>query len=293
MNARFDTEKEVLARYAEASERVEKKLCCAVSYDVRLLDVLPREIVDKDYGCGDPTGYVREGDVVLDLGSGAGKICYIASQIVGPGGQVIGVDFNPPMLALARRHRDEIARRVGWDNVSFKYGKIQDLKTDYDAVEEWLAAHPVTDVASLGELERFLATMRSERPLIADGSVDLVVSNCVLNLVPTEDKAPLFGEMYRVLRRGGRIAVSDIVCSEPVPQSLRDDPDLWTGCISGAFAEHDFLRAFESAGFRRAEIAARDEKPWRVIDGHEFRSVTVTAAKGEASPRAGGSCGAC
>ena len=87
----------------------EAALCCPVSFDPQYLKVLPEEIIERDYGCGDPTPYVREGDVVVDLGSGAGKVCWIAAQIVGSKGQVIGVDMNPEMLALARTHHDQIA----------------------------------------------------------------------------------------------------------------------------------------------------------------------------------------
>ena len=99
----------VRARYSGAAREREAALCCPVSFDPQYLKVLPEEIIERDYGCGDPTPYVREGDVVVDLGSGAGKVCWIAAQIVGSKGQVIGVDMNPEMLALARTHHDQIA----------------------------------------------------------------------------------------------------------------------------------------------------------------------------------------
>ena len=108
----LDTERQVLERYAGAAQERESALCCPVQYDAKFLAAIPQEILDKDYGCGDPSRYVREGDVVLDLGSGGGKICYIASQAVGPKGRVIGVDFNPAMLALAGKLfvKDGLAR---------------------------------------------------------------------------------------------------------------------------------------------------------------------------------------
>ena len=277
----LNTEREVIDRYAKASEQVQPTLCCAVDYDPTFLKVIPQEIIDKDYGCGDPSKYVREGDVVLDLGSGGGKICYIASQIVGPKGQVIGVDFNPAMLELARKHQTAIGEKIGWANVDFRYGKIQDLATDFAAIDDWLQDNPVTSAESYHALEQFRDNQSRTSPLIASGSVDVIVSNCVLNLVKTDEKQDLFKEMYRVLKRGGRVAISDIVSDEEVPEHLQNDPELWSGCISGAYQEREFLRAFEAAGFYGIEIAKRDEQPWQVVEGIEFRSITVTAYKGK------------
>src|SRR5262249_3020015 len=138
-----DTEAAVRARYGKAAQVKESALCCPVSYDPRYLEAIPREIRDKDYGCGDPSLYVREGDTVLDLGSGGGKICYIAAQIVGRRGRVIGVDMNPEMLALARKYRGEMARKLGYDAVEFHRARIQDLALSLDALDQWLAANPV------------------------------------------------------------------------------------------------------------------------------------------------------
>ncbi len=284
------TEKDVLERYAAASQTVQPSLCCAVSYDPRYLEAIPQEIIDKDYGCGDPSQYVRPGDVVLDLGSGSGKICYIASQIVGRQGRVIGVDFNPPMLALARKHQSAIAGKVGWDNVSFCYGKIQDLKTDFEKLDAWLKANPVKGAQDLTTFEQYRRTIAQDNPMIPSNSVDVIVSNCVLNLVQASDKSALFQEMHRVLNDGGRAAVSDIVSDVEVPQHMRDDPDLWSGCISGAFQERAFLQAFEEAGFHGIEIEKRDEKPWQVVEGIEFRSVTVMAYKSADGRKKKGGC---
>jgi arsenite methyltransferase len=275
-----DMETAVRERYGAAAQAREETLCCPVDYDPQYLKILPDEIIERDYGCGDPSSFVREGETVLDLGSGGGKICYIASQIVGARGKVIGVDTNPEMLALARKYQDEMARRTGFANVEFRYGKIQDLQTDLSLVDEYLSEKPIGTADDFFAFETFAARARAEKPLIADDSVDIILSNCVLNLVNSEDKERLFREMFRVLKRGGRVAVSDIVADEDVPAHLQNDPELWSGCISGAFREDLFVEAFEKAGFYGMEIVKRDEKPWRVVEGIEFRSVTLLAYKG-------------
>jgi ubiquinone/menaquinone biosynthesis C-methylase UbiE len=283
-NIEHNIEREVLKRYAEASLKTEAALCCPVSYDPKYLAAIPKEILARDYGCGDPSRYVREGEVVLDLGSGGGKICYIASQIVGPVGRVIGVDFNPAMLKLARKHRRSVAKRIGWTNVEFRRGRIQDLRTDLDALDRLLAEQPVKSIEDMEAAEAARRRMGLANPLIADGSIDIVISNCVLNLVRPEDKAQMFREMHRVLRRGGRVAISDIVSDEEVPPHLRDDSALWSGCVSGAYQEREFLRAFEAAGFHGIAVDKRDAEPWQTVEGIEFRSVTVTAYKGKEGP---------
>jgi SAM-dependent methyltransferase len=227
---------------------------------------------------------VREGDVVLDLGSGGGKICFIAAQVVGRAGRVIGVDVNGEMLALARRAAPQVAARLGFANVEFRRGRIQDLRLDLDRLDAWLRDHPVGDLGGLRALEAEAERLRAAEPLVADGSVDVVVSNCVLNLVRERDKAALVREIYRVLRRGGRVALSDIVADEPVPEELKADPDLWSGCIAGAFEEQALLRALEEAGFYGITIETREETPFAVVGGIEFRSLTVTARKGLEGP---------
>ena len=277
----INTEATVRQRYSEAANEREDALCCPVEYDPRYLKILPSEILDRDYGCGDPSAFVKEGDSVLDLGSGGGKICYIASQIVGESGKVIGVDTNSEMLALADKYREEIAATIGFANVEFRYGRIQDLKLDLKEVDAYLLNHPIRNAEDLTRFDAFVATSRSEMPMIADESVDVILSNCVLNLVKPEDKEQMFREMFRVLKRGGRVAISDIVADEGVPFHLQSDPELWSGCISGAFREDLFVEAFEDAGFYGIEIVKRDEKPWRVVEGIEFRSVTVVAHKGK------------
>ena len=280
----LDVETAVRDRYSAASQAAEPALCCPVQYQPQYLEVLPQELIDRDYGCGDPSRYVKEGETVLDLGSGGGKICYIASQIVGPQGSVIGVDMNDEMLGLARQYQEEIAARVGWSNVRFHKAKIQDLAFDLDRWESHLQKTPVDSASTWLEALDTAQNWREESPLIPDDSIDVVLSNCVLNLVRPEDRLQLFAELHRVLRRGGRAVISDIVCDEPVPKHLQNNPELWSGCISGAFVEDAFLRAFEAAGFYGVEIVVRQEEPWAVIEGIEFRSLTVQAYKGKDGP---------
>ena len=155
---------DVRARYADGARRQVPELCCPVDYDASLLEALPAEIVERDYGCGDPSRFVRPGDVVLDLGSGSGKIAYMASQLAGPEGRVIGVDATPDMLALARKYRAEVGRRIGWQNVEFRHGRIQDLGLDLDRVEAWLADHPVRSAADLDRLRAEEQRLRLEEP---------------------------------------------------------------------------------------------------------------------------------
>ncbi len=280
----LDTENAVRERYAAAAQQQEPQLCCPVDYDTRYLKVIPQEVVDRDYGCGDPSKYVDEGETVLDLGSGGGKICFIAAQVVGPSGRVIGVDMNDTMLALARKSQPQVAQQIGYDNIEFHKGKIQDMAIDRDALDAFLKQNPVNDEAGLLKLESFISQMRRESPMIADNSIDVVVSNCVLNLVDATEKEQLFREIFRVLRPGGRAVISDIVSDEPVPEYMQQDGELWSGCISGAYQEHDFLAAFENAGFYGIEMPMLQDEPWQTVDGIEFRSTTVIAYKGKEGP---------
>ncbi len=280
----LDTESAVRQRYERAAKEKVAALCCPVRYDPKYLDVIPMEILERDYGCGDPTPYVRPGNTVLDLGSGGGKLAYIAAQMVGPKGRVIGVDSNPAMLALARKHQSSVAGRLGYDNVVFLRGRIQDLALSLDEVDAYLEANPIRSSDDLRRLEEFQDRLRRAAPLIADESVDVIISNCVLNLVRESDRENLFQEMYRVLKRGGRVAISDVVSDEDVPEVMKRDPELWSGCIAGAHREDRFLEAFERAGFYGIAFHQYARRPWQTVRGIEFRSVTATARKGKEGP---------
>lgn len=284
MSQSLDTESAVRERYAAAAQELEPQLCCPVDYNQTYLEAIPQEVIERDYGCGDPSKYVHAGETVLDLGSGGGKICFIASQVVGPQGKVIGVDMNDTMLQLARSSQKTVAEKVGHDNVQFFKGRIQDLAIDRDEVDRYLQANPITDESSLQKYESMISQMRRESPMIPDNSIDVVVSNCVLNLVDASEKEQLFAEIFRVLKKGGRAVISDIVSDEWVPKEMQDDADLWSGCISGAFQEADFLAAFERAGFYGVEMPVLQDEPWQTVQGIEFRSATVIAYKGKEGP---------
>src|SRR3989440_3201358 len=278
------TETIVRQRYAIGAKERADKLCCPVEYESEYLKVIPREVIERDYGCGDPSRYLYEGETVLDLGSGTGKICFIAAQVVGPNGRVIGVDMTDEMLEVARRNAPVVAERIGFANVEFRKGRIQDLALSIDLLDAELKRRPISDAASFLAADELAQELRVKNPLIANDSVDVVVSNCVLNLVEAGAKRELFDEIFRVLKIGGRAVISDIVSDEDVPEHLQNDPDLWSGCISGASTEEGFLAAFTAAGFYGVQILKRDQQLWQTVEGIEFRSVTIEAFKGKQGP---------
>ena len=274
----------VKARYGAGAQEREEALCCPVEYDPKYLKVIPEEVIERDYGCGDPSQYIREGETVLDLGSGTGKICFIASQVVGKTGHVIGIDMTDEMLDVARRNAPIVAERIGFANVEFRRGHIEDLATDVNALDALLTSAPISTADQLADFDEARSRQRRETPLVDDNSVDVIVSNCVLNLVADTDKPALFKEMFRVLKKGGRIAISDIVSDEISPEHLKKDDTLWSGCISGALQEHEFIALLEDVGFYGITIEKRDAEPWQVVEGIEYRSVTVLAWKGKEGP---------
>ena len=280
----LSTESAVRQRYAAGAQAPEAKLCCPVDYNPEFLKAIPQEVIERDYGCGDPSKYLRAGETVLDLGSGTGKICFIAAQVVGPEGKVIGVDMTDEMLDVARTNAPVVADRIGYSNVEFRKGRIQDLALDLERLDAELKARPISDVASFLAADELAQDLRLKHPLVASDSIDVVVSNCVLNLVEAKAKRQLFEEIFRVLKIGGRAVISDIVCDEEVPEHLQNDPELWSGCISGALTEEGFLTAFTDAGFYGVQILKRDAEPWQTVEGIEFRSVTIEAFKGKQGP---------
>ena len=275
----MNDEAAVRKRYAAAAQAKEKALCCPVNYNTKYLEAIPEEVIDRDYGCGDPSQYLHEGETVLDLGSGSGKICFIASQVVGPKGFVVGVDSTDEMLELARRNAPIVSKNIGHANVEFRKGRIQDLALDFELLDAELANGSLSGLEGFLKVESIADRLRLDAPMIPSCSVDVVVSNCVLNLVAPSAKQQLFPELFRVLKPGGRAVISDIVSSDDVPIHLQNDPQLWSGCISGALREDRFLHAFVEAGFDQVQILKREEMAWQYVGGIDFRSVTIKALK--------------
>jgi arsenite methyltransferase len=164
---------------------------------------------------------------------------------------------------------------------NFAKAASRTLRLDLEMLDQELKKKPITDAASFLRADELAEELRVKHPLIISDSIDVVVSSCVLNLVEPKSKPQLFDEIFRVLKKGGRAVISDIVSDEVVPEEMQNDPELWSGCISGAFSEDGFLAAFENAGFYGIQILKRDVNPWRTVQGIEFRSVTVEAFKGK------------
>ncbi|MFW9956945.1 MAG: arsenite methyltransferase [Candidatus Odinarchaeota archaeon] len=184
-----------------------------LGYDI---EGMPTGATESFAGCGNPVALasLKEGEVVLDLGSGAGLDMFVASKKVGDTGKVIGVDMTPAMIEKAKKNAEEL----GITNVDFRFGDIENMPVD-------------------------------------DDSVDAIISNCVINLAP--NKAKVFQEAYRVLRPGGRIMVSDIVLSKPLPKEVRDEVITYTGCIGGAILDEEYLAHIRNAGFVDVEITGK------------------------------------
>ncbi|MBI3358579.1 MAG: methyltransferase domain-containing protein [Nitrospirae bacterium] len=228
--------------YGEAAETPSEDLCCPVQPDPSDLTHIPIAVVERFYGCGSPVGSagIKLGETTLDLGSGAGIDVFIAAKKVGSTGKAIGVDMTPQMLKVAREAQREVAAHLGYDVVEFREG--------------FLEAIPA-----------------------ADKTVDLITSNCVINLSP--DKKAVFAEMWRVLNDHGRIVVADIVADQRVPPHQRKDPRLWGECISGALTEEEFMAYLERAGFYGLQMLKKSF--WKEVDGYRFYSVTVRGYKYE------------
>ncbi len=207
-----------IARKGDTSPEAASCDCSAPRlYSDEQLAELPSSVAELALGCGNPVseGDIREGDTVLDLGSGGGIDCFLAAKRVGPAGHVIGIDMTPEMLERARAN----AARMNAANVEFRQGQIEALP-------------------------------------VADGEVDVVISNCVINLSP--DKPQVFREMFRALKPGGRVSVSDIVTDGPMSPLIRQDVDNWAACVAGASEAQTYSSELEAAGFVDIAIRPKD-----------------------------------
>ncbi|MBI1921981.1 MAG: methyltransferase domain-containing protein [Geobacter sp.] len=210
--------KEYYGKILTGSKDLKTSACCSTEslppHHREILSLVDDEILEKFYGCGSPIPPAIEGCTVLDLGCGTGRDVYLASRLVGGDGFVIGVDMTDEQLDVARRHQDSQMERFGFarPNVDFRQGYIEDLA----AID------------------------------IKDNSVDLVISNCVINLSP--DKERVFAEIFRVLKPGGEIYFSDVFSGRRIPAELRNDPVLYGECLSGALYIEDFRRLLAKLG---------------------------------------------
>ncbi len=189
-----------------------------IGYSDEELKGLPDSVARTVAGCGNPTALadLKEGEVVLDLGSGGGIDAFLAAKKVGPKGKVIGVDMTEEMIQLAK----ENAEKMKAENVEFRLGEIENLP-------------------------------------IEDGIVDVIVSNCVINLSPDKDK--VFTGAYRVLKPGGRMLISDIVTQGELPNEIRENLEMWAACVAGALDEKDYLQKIKNAGFKKVEVTAKND----------------------------------
>ncbi|MEO7251709.1 MAG: methyltransferase domain-containing protein [Arenimonas sp.] len=227
--------------------------CCSAeampAYLQDWLRKIPREVSERFYGCGSPIPAAVEGSSVLDLGCGTGRDAYLVSRLVGAQGRVIGIDMTPQQLAIARRNRAAHCDASGLDNLDFRDGRIENL-------------------AAAG---------------IADASIDVVISNCVVNL--SCDKAAVLSEVFRVLKPGGELFFSDVFADRRIPTALLDDPVLRGECLAGAFYLEDFRRLLAQVGCADYRIVARNPVP--LLDAQiearigmvRFESITVRAFK--------------
>ncbi|GAB4329031.1 MAG: arsenite methyltransferase [Candidatus Zixiibacteriota bacterium] len=209
----------------------------STGYSEEELATLP-DGAEMGLGCGNPVALaeIKAGEVVVDLGSGGGIDCFLASQKVGDRGLVIGVDITEEMIKKARDN----ARKGGYTNVEFRQGEIEHLPVEAS-------------------------------------SVDLVISNCVINLAADKDR--VFREIYRVLKPGGRMCVSDIVSKGVIPDKEREDMEKWAGCIAGALERSDYLSKIEKAGFNLPEVRASVDYDYGKTDDYSISSITVVAYK--------------
>ena len=217
-----DMVREKYATIAKGDKTVIQASCCgATESSQEVYNIMSdeyemngyKEEADLGLGCGLPTQFamIKEGDTVVDLGSGAGNDCFVARHEAGVSGKVIGIDFTPEMIELARKN----AVISNYNNVEFRQGDIEEMP-------------------------------------VLEASVDVVVSNCVLNLLPEKDR--IFKEIHRVLKPGGHFSISDIVLKGDLPEELTDAAEMYAGCVSGAIQKEDYMSLIEKAGFENIKI---------------------------------------
>jgi MoaA/NifB/PqqE/SkfB family radical SAM enzyme/SAM-dependent methyltransferase/Zn finger protein HypA/HybF involved in hydrogenase expression len=230
--------------YTQAVGDTKEDILNPVCYEGDILEHIPAQYRFRGYGCGSPVldAELHAGEAVTDLGCGTGVECFIAARQVGAGGRVIGVDMLGPMLELARAGAEAVRQNLGYDNLVFTQGYLEDLPVDTE-------------------------------------SQDVVISNCVLNL--SSDKRATFRQIFRILKPGGRMVVSDVVCEEEPDAAIRNDEKLHGECIAGALTQKDLLGLLSETGMEQVRILKRF--PYRVVQDHPFFSITFIAMKPQSS----------
>jgi len=232
--------KTVKLKFAKAAKNPVADYYCPTGYDPADLEHIPNEVLEVSYGCGNPAALadIKEGEVILDLGSGGGIDCFIAAKKVGRYGKVIGVDMTDEMVEKATESARKVADVLGYNVVEFRKGNLMELPID-------------------------------------DNSINLVISNCVINL--TEDKVKVVDEIFRVLKPGGRFIISDIVSDKPVPGYMKRDKELWSACISGALTDRRFVEIAVEAGF--SDVTITRNYLYKKVEYIRFYSVTLKGNK--------------
>ncbi|MFO7962774.1 MAG: methyltransferase domain-containing protein, partial [Desulfobacterales bacterium] len=226
--------------YSEAVADPRTDILNPVCYEPSLIDHIPESYRFRGYGCGSPImdAHIEEGETVIDLGCGGGVECFIASRLCGSKGKVVGIDMLDPMLDLANEARPLVAENLGYNNIEFRKGYL-------------------------------------ERLPLQDDSADVAISNCVMNL--STDKRKSYAEIFRVLRPGGRLVISDVVCDTEPDPSIRNDESLKSECIAGALTVSHLVGLLEETGFEAVTLLKRF--PYRQVGGHSFFSLTYSAVK--------------
>jgi MoaA/NifB/PqqE/SkfB family radical SAM enzyme/SAM-dependent methyltransferase len=230
--------------YRERAEEVDESILNPVQYEASQVDFIPEEGRVRMYGCGSPVADagLKEGEALVDLGSGSGVECFLAARAVGSRGRVVGLDMTDAMLRIAEHSRSTVEKSLGYRNTFFLKGYLEDIP-------------------------------------IEDGTIDVVISNCVINLC--RNKRKVFQEIFRILKPGGRFVISDVVCEEEPSLSIRADHKLTGECIAGAMKQDYLFAMLEELGFARACLVKRF--PYRIVKGHPFFSLTFSAFRPEGS----------
>lgn len=226
--------------YSKAAISPQDSLCCPTDYCSEDVSHIPADVLKISYGCGSPVSKaaIKKRETLVDLGSGGGVDCFIAAKTTGKSGKIIGIDMTDEMLSQAEKSRKYVEKNLGYSNIEFRKGLLEDIPVD-------------------------------------SNSVDIIISNCVINLSTLKHK--VFEEIYRILKNHGRFVISDIVSDKEVPEDMKADKKLWGECVSGAVTQQDLIEIAKAAGFYGVSI--EHDYVWKVINGIKFSSITFRGWK--------------